>query len=141
MATYAGSCHCEAIGFVYRTEQDPSDWSVRACQCTFCRAHGARSTSDPAGSIEFTARNSELLNLYRFGQGITDFLICRRCGVYIGAFIETGQGRFGIVNVNALRPIPSDFPAPAAMEYGSETREDRVARREQRWSPVATTGI
>jgi hypothetical protein len=141
MTTYAGFCHCEAIGFVYRTEQDPSGWSVRACGCSFCRAHHALSTSDPAGCIEFIARNSDLLNRYRFGHGITDFLICRRCGVYIGALMETSQGRFGIININALRPIPSALPAPTKMEYGSESKEHRVARREQRWSPITTTGI
>jgi hypothetical protein len=141
MTTYTGSCHCEAIGFTYRTEQVPSVWSIRACQCSFCRAHHALSTSDPGGRIEFTVPQGDFLNKYRFGQGITDFLVCRRCGIYIGALIETTQGKFGIINVNALRPIPSGLPAPTAMEYGAETRQHRIARREQRWSPVVATGI
>lgn len=133
---YSGTCHCGALGFTYRTALDTRTWSVRACQCSFCRAHHALSASDPAGTIEFSVRDRDLLNRYRFGQGITDFLICRRCGVYVGALIETPAGRFGIINVNALRPIPVDIPEPAAMEYGSESREQRISRREQRWSPV-----
>ncbi len=134
--SYVGSCHCGAIGFTYRTEQDPSTWTVRACQCSFCRAHQVRSTSDPLGTIEFSASNSHFLNRYRFGERTADFLICRQCGVYIGALIETARGRFGIININTLRPIPSTLPAPAAMEYGSESKEQRIARRELRWSPV-----
>jgi hypothetical protein len=34
---YTGSCHCDAIGFHYVTSRDPSEWSVRVCQCRFCR--------------------------------------------------------------------------------------------------------
>jgi hypothetical protein len=134
MMSYRGSCHCEAIGYAYHTEQDPSTWNVRACQCTFCRAHGARTTSDPDASIEFTARNIARLTRYRFGQGTTDFLICSECGVYIGAQLETPRGSFGIINVNALQPIPSGLTQAVAMEYGSETKELRIGRREQRWS-------
>jgi hypothetical protein len=136
---YTGTCHCGAIGFTYRTVLDTPAWSIRACQCSFCRAHHALSTSDPAGNIEFSARDGDLLNRYRFGQGITDFLLCRRCGVYVGALIETSSGIFGIINVNALRPIPIDIPEPAAMEYGAESKEQRISRREQRWSPASIT--
>lgn len=138
--TYVGSCHCGAIGFTYRTEKEPSAWSVRACQCSFCRAHHALSTSDPAGSIEFTAADRDLLSRYRFGLGTSDFLVCRRCGVYIGASIETPRGRFGIVTVNALRPIPS-VPEATPMDYGAESKQQRIARREQRWSPLTAASI
>jgi len=111
---------------------------VRACQCSFCRAHQVLSTSDPIGDLEFSAPNRELVNRYRFGRRTADFLICRQCGVYIGALIETSRGRFGIININALRPIPSGLPEPVAMQYGSESAEERIARRELRWSPVPT---
>jgi hypothetical protein len=134
MTSYFGSCHCQAIGYAYHTAQDPSTWTIRACQCTFCRAHGARTTSDPAASIEFTARNLERLMRYRFGQGITDFLICNQCGVYMGAQIQTPRGGFGIINVNALQPAPAGLAPAVPMEYGAESKEQRMGRREQRWS-------
>ena len=139
--SYAGSCHCGAIGFSYRTEQEPSVWTVRACQCSFCRAHRVLSTSDPLGTIEFAAPEREFLNRYRFGERTADFLVCRRCGVYIGAMIETARGRFGIININALRPIPPALREAVPMQYGSESRDERIARRELRWSPVAAGGI
>jgi hypothetical protein len=134
MTSYSGSCHCQAIVYAYHTERDPSTWTVRACQCTFCRAHGALTTSDPQASIEFTAHNIDRLMRYRFGQGVTDFLICNQCGVYVGAQIQTPRGSFGIINVNALQPMPAGLTQAVAMEYGSETKEHRIARREQRWS-------
>lgn len=66
-----------------------------------------------------------------------DFLLCRTCGVYIGAVIETGKGRFGIINTHALQPQPDDLPDPAPISYDTELADGRVARREQRWSPVS----
>jgi hypothetical protein len=133
---YLGSCHCGAIGFSYRTHQPPTAWSVRACQCSFCRAHAGLTTSDPSGSLEFREHQAGSLQRYRFGLGITDFLLCRVCGVYIGAEIETGTGRFGVININALRPIPEDLGPVVAMEYGSESTTGRVERRKALWTPV-----
>lgn len=139
-AVHVGSCHCGAIGFTYRPRQLPSGWSIRACQCSFCRAHAALTTSDPSGTVEFHEREPGLLQRYRFGLRITDFLLCRACGVYIGAEMETRAGRFGIINVNALRPIPDGLGPAAANDYGSESAGQRVARREARWSPVRRAG-
>jgi hypothetical protein len=139
-AVYEGSCHCGAIGFRYHAAAQPGSWTVRACQCSFCRAHDVLSTSDPDARIEFTATRPSLLNKYRFARYTADFLVCSRCGVYIGAMIQTARGRFGIINVNALDPVPVEVAAPVAMEYGAESQEQRIARRERRWSPV-TAGI
>jgi hypothetical protein len=133
---HPGSCHCGAIGFSYRTHQPPSSWNVRACQCSFCRAHAGLTTSDPSGSIEFLEHRVGLLQRYRFGLRITDFLLCRACGVYIGAEIQTGTGRFGVINIHALRPIPAGLGPAIAMEYGSESSAERIGRREERWTPV-----
>jgi hypothetical protein len=134
--TFEGACHCEAIGYTYRTPIAPKEWSVRACQCSFCRAHMTLTTSDPAGSVEFFERSAGAMSRYRFGQRTADFLLCRNCGVYIGAVISSGRGRFAIVNVNALRDRPGALPAPTTADYGSESVDQRIARREQRWTPV-----
>ncbi len=133
---YPGSCHCGAIGFSYRTHEPPSAWGVRACQCSFCRAHAGLTTSDPLGSIEFHEHRTGSLQRYRFGLHVTDFLLCRVCGVYIGAEIETGAGRFGVINTHALRPIPEGLGPAVTMEYGSESMAERVKRRAERWTPV-----
>ena len=138
---HEGSCHCRAIGFRYHAAHDPGSWSVRACQCSFCRTHAAATTSDPQARLEFEAERPSLLNRYRFARRTADFLVCGQCGVYIGAMIQTARGRFGIINVHALSPIPAEVATPVAIEYGAESLEQRIARREQRWSPVIGTGI
>ena len=135
---FEGKCYCGAIGFRYATNVAPGEWSIRACQCRFCLAHDALSTSDPAGSIAFVSTNPERLQRYRFGLKTADFLLCTNCGVYIGAAIETDTGRFGIVNTRALAPVPENIAAAAPMSYDGEDTNGRVARREERWTPVTS---
>lgn len=135
---YTGSCHCGAIGFTYRSAVVPAQWSIRACQCSFCRAHDALSISDPAGSITFTADRPDALQKYRFGLGTADFLLCRECGVYIGALIETAGKAYGIVNLHAFRERPAGLAAAKPMSYDGEDVGGRVGRRAERWTPVET---
>lgn len=136
MTSFEGRCHCGAIGFAYETEAAASNWSVRACQCAFCRAHAALSTSDPRGTLRFTAAESEQLKRYRFALRTADFLLCRNCGVYVGAVIETEQGRFGIINTRALAATPPDIADVAPVSYDDEREAGRISRREHRWTPV-----
>jgi hypothetical protein len=136
VTSYPGRCHCGAIGFEYATAIAPRDWSVRACQCSFCRAHAALSTSDPAGTIHFHAARPESLLRYRFGLRTADFLLCRDCEVYLGAVTSSGGRSFAIVNVNALCPIPATIPPSRPMSYDGETAGARARRREERWSPL-----
>ena len=139
MSSYPGQCFCGSIGFDYETAIAASDWSIRACQCAFCRAHNALSTSDPAGTLHFHASDLDNLQRYRFAMRTADFLLCRECGVYIGAVIETEQGRFGIINTHSLKVTPGDIAAVEPITYDSEDKQGRVGRRQTRWTPV--TGV
>ncbi len=139
MSNHPGQCFCGSIGYEYQTAIAACDWSIRACQCAFCRAHDALSTSDPAGTLRFHAANPDNLQRYRFAMRTADFLLCRECGVYIGAVIETDLGRFGIINTHSLKVTPADIAAVAPMTYDSEDKQGRVGRREVRWTPV--TGV
>ncbi len=136
-AAFAGRCHCSALGYTYRPSQPPSRWSVRACQCRFCRAHGALSTSDPAGSLAFEVNDPARLVRYRFGLRTADFLLCSECGVYVGAVLEDGSAAFGIINTRTLEPQPDDMAAVGAISYEGEDEAGRAARRVQRWTPVS----
>lgn len=134
---YRGGCHCGNVRALYRTSLRPSEWSVRACQCTFCRAHGALSTSDPHGSLALWADDEGLLQLYAFGTSSADFWICRACGVYVGAVMRAAP--FAILNARAVQPIPADLPPPATVRYEGESMAERSARRAQRWTPLRHT--
>jgi hypothetical protein len=133
---YSGQCHCGALGYAFETSLPPSAWSVRACQCPFCRAHGTQTTSDPQGSLEFRVADPARLVRYRFGLRTADFLICAQCGVYVGSVITAAQGRYGIVNINAMRPIPAGLSQPQPMSYEGENERQRAERREARWTPI-----
>jgi hypothetical protein len=110
---------------------------LRACQCGFCRAHNARATSDPRGTIRFRVREPGLLSRYRMGHGITDFLVCARCGVFMAAMMEDGGTALMTVNANTFIPCPpADFPVKP-MDYGAENTDQRISRRRLRWTPVA----
>jgi hypothetical protein len=136
VANFKGSCHCGALGFTFKTALPVLKWSVRACQCRFCRAHGALMTSDPGGRVMFHVSDVDLLARYRFGLKTADFLLCKRCGVYVGAQIETSRGAFGIINTLTMVPVPDGLPGPALADYSSERSNDRVERREKRWTPL-----
>jgi hypothetical protein len=136
LSTYTGGCHCSALGFTYRTALPVEEWSVRACQCSFCLAHAAISTSDPSGALAFIVNDPAALQRYRFGLRTTDFLLCTRCGVYVGAQIKTERKAFGILNTRALAPSPAGLRHPLPANYDSEDGNRRIARRETLWTPV-----
>lgn len=136
MTDYAGNCHCGAIGFRYTTGLMPREWSIRACQCRFCRMHDALSTSDPNGELRFLCNDLDALQRYRFALKTADFLLCRNCGIYIGAVIEIGGNRYGIINTHALQNAPDDIAEVGAISYDGEDVAGRVSRREERWTPV-----
>ncbi|MGB6449821.1 MAG: hypothetical protein WBE92_03635 [Steroidobacteraceae bacterium] len=93
-------------------------------------------TSDPRGSLAFLIHDRERLVRYRFGLRITDFLLCAECGVYLAATITSPRGRYGIININALRPMPPGMAPPQLMSYEGESGSERTARREGRWTPL-----
>ncbi len=134
--TYTGHCHCGAIGFRYTTGLAPADWSVRACQCRFCRMHDALSTSDPGGRLVFACDDPDQLQRYRFALRTADFLVCRQCGVYIGAVIDVDGTCYGIINTHALDAPPPEIAAVGTISYDDEDVNGRVNRREQRWTPA-----
>lgn len=132
---FEGCCHCGAIRFVFHTAIPPAQWAVRACQCSFCRSHGARTTADPEGALEFRIADPSKLQTYRFGTRTSSFLICRECGIYVAAAIATPAGRFATLNVNAIHPQPA-LPEATPVSYDGESAVDRQARREKRWTPM-----
>lgn len=132
---FEGSCHCGTIGFVFHASRPPEQWAVRACQCSFCRAHGARTTSDPDGSVRFRVTDPSQLQRYQFGTRSTDFLLCRNCGTYVAAVLKTSSGQLATLNVNTIRS-PIHMPEATPVSY-EESVEEKRARREKRWTPVS----
>ena len=87
--------------------------------------------------MEFSAVDTDALHRYRFGLQTAEFLMCRRCGVYIGAYADGPGGAFATLNLNALKTPIDGIPGTTPTCYDSEDRDGRIRRREQRWTPVA----
>lgn len=134
---HRGLCHCGAVGFLYRTAMAPEGWPIRACQCTFCRAHGALSTSDPEGSLQFVEHIPNALHRYRFGQKTADFLLCSDCGMYLGAMMRSESTALGVINVRMLYSPLDRLREPERISYDNEGLAERRFRRASRWTPIA----
>jgi hypothetical protein len=138
---FEGGCHCGNLSFAFEATASLETLGLRADQCSFCRAHAARNASDPNGAMRISVREPGQLVRYRFGLKISDFLVCARCGVYIGALMEEGGKSWFTVNVNALRPPPSfDLPV-VPVDYDGEDIPARIARRKAKWTPVVEFSI
>ncbi|MFI4979828.1 MAG: GFA family protein [Nevskiales bacterium] len=134
-----GRCHCGRIGFRFDTAIAPQAMALRRCGCSFCRAHAARYFSDPDGYVRFEITRPEALRRYRFGLNSADFLICGACGVFIAATTEIEGKTYATLNANCFvldEPLTLEAPVGA---YESESLEQRMARRAERWTPVLGT--
>lgn len=132
MTRLHGQCHCGAV----RVEIEgvaAADLPLRACQCGFCRRHGAISTSHPDATISFEGPR---LTHYRFGQRQSDYLMCADCGCYVGATAVIEGARYAILNVRGVDLPGFDGREPEPMVYDGESLEQRTARRKARWSPA-----
>jgi hypothetical protein len=131
MSLYEGACHCGAIAARFETAIDPAAIEVRADQCGFCRRHGAKTVSDPAGRLALRFREAAV-ERYRFGTRSSDFIVCRSCGAYVAAVIDG----FGVLNVVGadIQPL-ADKPA-RPVSYEDESAALRLARRRERWTPL-----
>src|ERR1700738_338640 len=107
-----------------------------ACTCSFCRSHSPRMVADPDGLFEAWADDWSLVENYRFGTGTFDFLICRRCGVFIAAVSETAADARAVVNVNCLSDRERFTSVPAVHDFEGETIETRSSRRAANWMPA-----
>ena len=135
---YRGGCHCGNFRVVFSTARAPETWALRMCQCSFCRAHGAVMTTDPAGKLAVTARDPAAVLHYRFGLANTDFLICTGCGAYVAAVADIEGGRYATLNVNVLDVRSSLAQMPIAVNYEGEEASQRLSRRRCKWTPATT---
>ena len=92
--------------------------------------------SDPGGLFEVWADDWSLVENYHFGTGTCDFLICRRCGVFIAAISDMTAGARAVVNVNCLSDRERFTALPAVHDFEGETIEFRSARRTANWMPT-----
>lgn len=127
---HAGQCHCGAIRVAFETA---APLAPRACQCRFCRKHGARTVSDPDGAATLTLAGPVLR--YRFATKSSDYILCAVCGVYVGALAEIDGQAYATLNLNAFDDPRLDLEA-TPVSYDGEDAAAKGDRRRARWTPA-----
>ena len=133
---HSGGCHCGNIHVRLRLSKSPQQTPLRACACSFCRAHVTRTVADSTGHFTLSAGDWSLVEPYRFGSRTADYMVCRRCGVYVAAICETTAGPRAVVNINCLTDRAAFTQQPTATNYDGETEATRLSRRATHWMPA-----
>lgn len=133
---HLGGCHCGNIHVRLQLTKPPEDNPLRGCTCSFCRRHRPRIVADPEGQFEVWADDWSLVQNYRFGTKTCDFLICRRCGVFIAAVADMPVGTRAVVNVNCLDDRERFVLEPMIHDFDGETTDTRLSRRAANWMPA-----
>jgi hypothetical protein len=136
LQSFEGGCHCGNVSLRFETATAPAAFTVRACGCSFCRRHATRTIADPAGHMHIAVRDPAKLSRYRFGLRTADFLVCRECGVYLGAVYHEGGGSYGLVNTWALAAREAFSQPSTPTDHDAETEPARRARRRATWTPT-----
>jgi hypothetical protein len=135
-AVLPGRCHCGNLELVLTTARRPEQLALRADGCSFCRKHGARTTTDPHGQVRIVVHDAARLLRYQFALRTADFLVCGRCGVYLAAMLSTPTGAYATLNVNTFDCADALPQAVVPVSYDGETAKQRIARRQSNWTPV-----
>jgi hypothetical protein len=131
----AGHCHCGAIHVILEPGRSAAELAYRACQCGFCRRHGAATTSDPQSRLHIEAAPGSI-NWYQFGRRQVDVLLCAECGVYVASTLPVEGGRLSTLNVAGVSLPGFEGRAPEPAVYDDETDDERLVRRTARWTPT-----
>ena len=131
-----GGCHCGALRVTVRLSKPPLENLLRSCSCSFCRRTRQGPCRIRPGCSRFGRSDWSQVEHYRFGSRTADYLVCRRCGVYIGAVCETAAGTRAVVNTNCLDDRAAFAQDPVRPDYDGEATEARLARRAANWMPA-----
>jgi hypothetical protein len=133
-STLRGGCHCGRLTLAFETAQAPATLVPRACDCSFCRKHGAAWVSDPAGTLAIAAREMDGWGEYRQGSERARFLLCHDCGVLVAVVFAQDGRVFGAVNAVCLEPADTlDAALPASPQRLSPG--EKTTRWRQLWTP------
>jgi hypothetical protein len=127
-----GRCHCGNLSLALGLPKPLPHYHPRACDCAFCRKHGARYLADPAGSLRIRVRDAAELVIYHQGSGIAECLICGRCGVLVAITYRDGDRLYAVANASVLddaETLGDSLPvSPRTL-----SADEKIARWKQLW--------
>jgi len=140
MPSVKGGCYCGNILIQLELANEPGQYNPRACDCSFCRKHGAAYLSDPQGSLRLQIQDPNHSTRYRQGNELADMLLCTRCGVLIGALYREAGRVYATVNVKTIEDAER-FGSEQTASPKTLSPEDKVARWKRLWfANVSSTG-
>lgn len=135
MHKLTGSCHCGNIAVELAFSKELNEIQPRACDCSYCRKHGAAYVSDPQGVLAIRVRKEFQLQKYRQGHDLAEFMLCNNCGVLIGVLYRNEQGRlFAAVNSRMI-DNESYFGAIQSVSPQYLSGLEKTTRWQQVWFP------
>lgn len=137
MNRFPGSCHCGDHRVELMSRRSLAQLGQRRCGCDFCTRHGPRYISDPHGTLVLSTSEDAETTVYRHGHSIADFLICSRCGDYLGARRTDDDGSWMVLNANLLDDRSALDAEPPVQDLSAEDGATRRDRQRRRWTPLA----
>lgn len=131
-STLEGGCHCGAITLALSTALVPATTAPRACDCSFCRAHGAAWISDPDAGLVIRTHRQDRLRRYRQGSQSAQFLLCGDCGVLVAVLLDDPERTYAALNVRSLRARDAFAPAVPASPQ-TLASDEKLARWRRLW--------
>lgn len=129
---YTGGCHCGNIGLEFQAARAPEAFRPRACDCSFCRKHGAAYISDPRSTLAIRVNEHEELCRYRQGSGSAEFLVCGKCGVLVAVLYAEGGRVYATVNCRAIDGA-GGFGADVSVSPQKLATDEKRARWKELW--------
>jgi hypothetical protein len=77
--TYSGSCHCGAVRFRFRSNDEIT--SGCRCNCSICIRKGIVMSSEYIPPDAFELERNESLTVYQFGDQDVYHYFCKTCGI------------------------------------------------------------
>jgi len=136
MPVFHSSCHCGNLQAELETRLRAEELTLRSCQCSFCTRHHARTVTDKQGRARIRVADPDLLSRYQWNLRSAEFLVCRRCGNYLGCAMRVGDGWVASLNANLLAEVAQFTQRALEVSYDAETLEHRRHRREESWTPA-----
>ena len=131
MDSLKGGCHCGNLRIEMTLSRDARSYQPRACDCDFCRMHGAAYVSDPEGSLFVRIKATPDRGSYRQGSGQADLVYCRQCGVLVGAFYEAEGRLYATINARII-----EEPRPFAAEQTASPKTLSGEEKATRWRDI-----
>lgn len=132
MHELSGGCHCGNILLRLQLSRAPDAYSPRCCDCDFCRKHGAAYLSDAQGSLAIHIKDQRDSSSYRQGSGAAECLLCRNCGVLVGALYRDGERLYATINVKAIA-AGTRFASEETVSPQKLSEAEKIKRWQQLW--------